>query len=155
MGKVLVVWLLVHVRGNRETEHSKLSCCLSVGCLWHKHVVVRRGAPVTSQRVSLGAGLWPPTRVREDALWCCVFEDHIVPSNTARKIIPPESTKRQQCSITVQMCADVKVCCVSGFCSYMIWNSLSSVTLPSDMGFFLSVQGKTLLRFYLMAGENG
>lgn len=146
--KVLAAWLLVHVRGCRETEDSKLSCSLSVDCLWHKHVVAWRGALVTSQPVSLKARLWPsPVGVREDAgLTGVVLKTISSPvilqekqSLLKAQALKLKALKKQQCSIIFQMCADAKVC-VSGFCSYTVWNSLHSVTLWG---------------FYLMAGENG
>lgn len=154
--KLLAVWLLVHVR-SRGLQSVPF---LPVGYLWQKDVIVPKGAQVISQPVSLGAGLWPsPARAGEGALhsWTVGYKNRITPGNTARKAILSGSNNRHKCLINFQMYTDTKSCCVFVFCSCMMWNSLSPVTLPPD-AVFLSVKGKAFLWILFngrlkMAGE--
>lgn len=142
--KVLAAWLLVHVRGCRAAEDSKLSCSLSVDCLWHKHVVAWRGALVTSQPVSLKARLWPSSaKAGEDTL--CSLAGVVLKTISCPVICKQNSPSwKHEETAVLDYLPDVCWCqglCVSGVCSYTIWNSLHSVTLYWGL--------------YLMAGENG
>lgn len=135
LNKVLTLCLLLSVRwwGGRAkcAAHLQAAGGTSVWLAEQEH-----RSPQASQP---WAGLCTSTEVGEDAHCSptASFKERIVPSVVVRKITTPEGTKRQQCLVTLRMCADAKGCFVSGFCLYVMWNSLSSVT-PSLNSFYWS-----------------
>lgn len=153
MGKVWVLrsWLAGSPCRRWQGGRGQQSCpAVSVGCLWWSKEWFQ--SLPTQSALGQATGLLQWLESMFSAL-CCGSEDNIPPSNTARKIIPPESTKRAVLDYLPDACwcqdllsgSVVLLVLVHLWCETvsLLWHCLPVYIYVC----FLLVKGKTLLRF--------